>query len=122
MLELAPDLSFAVLSPAFKGNEGCFALNAFAGNGCTFFSRGLCELFGRNFQPLECRFCRHDRTGLGSKCHDDIAKEWDTGKGKRLVRRWLDIIGLDFPDRSAIPSAETKIRSIQAVSLPAYRS
>ena len=36
MLEFSPDLSFGVLSPAFKNNEANFALKTFSKNGCTF--------------------------------------------------------------------------------------
>ena len=46
MLEMAPELTFGVLSPAFKGCEGNFALNEFSKNGCNFFKNSLCELFG----------------------------------------------------------------------------
>ena len=59
----------------------------------------------------------HRHLGIRHGEHDTSYRDF-----RAEVRRWLDIIGLDFPDRSAIPSAETKIRSIQAVSLPAYRS
>jgi hypothetical protein len=88
MLEVSPERDFAVLSPAFKGNEGGYALQNFADKGCTFHRNGLCELFGTGFQPLECRYCHHDRTGAGSDCHADIEKEWNTTAGKRLVVRW----------------------------------
>lgn len=46
MLEISPELNFGVLSPAFKGNESNYAMQLFSQNGCTFYSHGLCELFG----------------------------------------------------------------------------
>jgi hypothetical protein len=93
MLELAPEKTFSVLSPAFKGNECNFALQANAKNGCTFLNDGLCELFGTDHQPLECRFCHHERQGMGIQCHFDIEKEWNTERGKRLVIKWGNITG-----------------------------
>jgi hypothetical protein len=46
MLEMSPELTFGVLSPAYKGNEGNLALQFFAGQGCTFLKNNLCELYG----------------------------------------------------------------------------
>ncbi len=88
MLEMAPSRSYGVLSPAFKGNELGFARQIFSGRGCTFLKDNLCELFGTGFQPLECRFCHHDRPGQGPRCHADIEKDWNTPAGIALVVRW----------------------------------
>jgi hypothetical protein len=88
MLEISPDKRFGVLSPAFKGNESEYSYQVFSKNGCTFFWEGLCELFGTGLQPLECRYCHHDRKGMGVKCHQDIEKEWKNNDAKRLIIRW----------------------------------
>jgi hypothetical protein len=88
MLEMSPDRSFGVLSPAFRGCEADFARELYARRGCTFLQNGLCELYGSDLQPLECRFCHHDRPGLGAKCHADIEKDWRTAAGTSLVVRW----------------------------------
>jgi hypothetical protein len=100
MLEVAPDHSFGVLSPAFKGCEGKIAWNHYAANGCNFLRENLCEIHGTGFLPLECRFCHHDRPGLGVQCHADIEKDWDTTTGRLLVSRWCKSTGvwerLDF--------------------------
>ncbi len=88
MLEIAPELTFGVLSPAFKGCERSFATNQFAKNGCTFLENNRCELFGTGHQPLECRFCHHERHGLGPKCHVDLEKDWKTPAGQTLVEKW----------------------------------
>jgi hypothetical protein len=96
MLEMASDLSYGVLSPAFKGCEGAFALQAYWGHGCTFLKNSLCELFGSGFSPLECRFCHHERKGLGQKCHSDIDMDWRL-KGEQLVKRWVGLVGLWEP-------------------------
>ncbi|NMB62814.1 MAG: hypothetical protein GYA18_10815 [Chloroflexi bacterium] len=88
MLEIAPERTFGVLSPAFKGCEGSFALQEYAHNGCTFLQNGLCELFGSGLQPLECRFCHHTRFGLGSQCHAALENNWKTTAGQALVERW----------------------------------
>ncbi len=93
MVEISPERTFAVLSPAFKGNECNYALNILSSEGCTFLKDELCELFGTGYQPLECRFCHHTRKGLGRKCHNDIEKDWNTEKGKRLVVKWGNITG-----------------------------
>jgi hypothetical protein len=88
MLEISPERDFAVLSPAFKGNECNFAYQIFAQNGCTFLNNGLCELFGTGLQPLECRYCHHSRKGLGIKCHLEIGMQWNSPEGKRLIVSW----------------------------------
>jgi hypothetical protein len=94
MLEMAPDLSFGVLSPAFKGCEGNFALNDFSKQGCNFLKDDLCELYETGFQPLECRFCHHDRVGLGKQCHLDIEKDWNTPVGQGVIAQWGKMTGL----------------------------
>jgi hypothetical protein len=88
MLEMAPDRSFAVLSPAFKGNEQFFALTEHAGGGCTFLVQNQCEVHGTGLQPLECSFCHHERVGQGPKCHREIERSWNTAAGRALVVRW----------------------------------
>jgi hypothetical protein len=93
MLEMAPELSFGVLSPAFKGCEANFAMNIFAKDGCNFLKDNLCELFGTGLQPLECRFCHHNRSGLGKKCHTEIENAWNSVKGKSLIVKWAKLTG-----------------------------
>jgi hypothetical protein len=88
MLEISPDKTFGVLSPAFKGNEGGVSLQIFSGSGCTFLHNNLCELFGTGLTPLECRFCHHSKSGMGIECHCDIEREWYTAKGQQLVNLW----------------------------------
>ena len=95
MLEMSPDFSFGVLSPAFKGCERNFALQEYAHYGCSFLRKGLCELHDTGFQPLECRFCHHTRQGSGRQCHADIEKDWRTQAGQLLVAKWLMTIGLN---------------------------
>jgi hypothetical protein len=89
MLEVSPEHTFAVISPAFKGAESNFALQEFSQNGCTFFKDDLCELFDTGLVSLECRFCHHDRIGMGQKCHDALEKEWNTYKGQQAVEKWM---------------------------------
>lgn len=93
MLEMSPELTFGVLSPAFKGNEGNIALQIFTEQRCTFLKDNLCELFGTGFQPLECRFCDHTRRGLGKQCHLAIEKDWYGKEGQKLVIRWGKLTG-----------------------------
>jgi hypothetical protein len=92
MLEIAPELNFGVLSPAFRGCEKKIALQEYAQFGCCFLSNGLCELHSTGFQPLECRFCHHDRLGLGPKCHADLEKDWQRQAGQALVKKWIQIV------------------------------
>lgn len=94
MLEVSPEHTVAVLSPAFRGCEKYFAVNEHAHNGCTFLEKGLCRLHGTGMQPLECRFCHHARVGLGAKCHADLEKNWGTSAGQALVVRWMKENGL----------------------------
>lgn len=93
MLEISPERDFGVLAPAFKGNEANFALQLCSKNGCTFYNNGLCELYGTGLQPLECRYCHHDRKGLGLTCHLDIEKDWRRQQGQILIIEWGNIIG-----------------------------
>jgi len=88
MLEVAPDRAWGVLAPAFRGCEESIAVQEAAGNGCNFLNNNLCDLFGSGLQPLECRYCHHDRKGLGPKCHADIERDWHTPEGQRLVTQW----------------------------------
>ena len=90
MLEMAPGNAFGVLSPAFRGAEEHFATDAFADRGCTFLEKDLCQLHGTGLQPLECRFCHHDRIGEGERCHADIGRQWNTAAGRALVVKWSD--------------------------------
>ena len=108
MLEMAPERSFGVLSPAFKGCEGDFALDPYADRGCTFLRENLCELHSTGLQPLECRFCHHDRPGLGDQCHADIEKEWNTPASRGLVVRWSKQTG--FWERHIAKKAEGPLR------------
>ena len=91
MLEMAPDHSFGVLSPAFRGCEQQFATGEYASAGCTFLKEERCELHASGLLPLECRFCHHDRPGLGPRCHDDIGHDWNTAAGRALVVRWSNL-------------------------------
>ena len=95
MLEVSPDFTSAVLSPALRGNENDIAQQKNARNGCSFFDGGLCALFGTGHQPLECRFCHHERPGLGPRCHEGYRARLGhaarpharhaLGRGKRAV-------------------------------------
>lgn len=96
MLEISPELTYGVLSPAFKGCEKTFATNQFAKNGCNFLKNDLCELYGTGCQPLECRFCHHERCGLGLNCHADLEKDWNTPIGQALVEKWIKQVGLGY--------------------------
>lgn len=89
MLEIAPEFTFGVLAPAFRGCESGFALQAFAASGCNFLKDNLCELHGTGFQPLECRFCHHNRKGQGRICHGDLERDWNTAEGQKLIQIWL---------------------------------
>jgi len=94
MLELSPDRSFGVVSPAFAGNEKEFALQTHAANRCGFLRDGRCELHATGFQPLECRYCHHDRLGSGPACHAALERDWRTPAGQALVQRWGQAVGL----------------------------
>jgi hypothetical protein len=93
MLEMAPGLNFGVLSPAFKGCEKQFACKEYVSNGCTFLADDTCELHGTGHQPLECRFCHHERSGMGPRCHADIEKEWNSPAGRALIVKWSRQVG-----------------------------
>ena len=90
MLEISPERTFGVLSPAFKGNERLIASNFYASKGCNFLKENRCELHGTPLQPLECRYCYHDRLGTGPQCHADLELDWNTRAGQRLVQQWCE--------------------------------
>jgi hypothetical protein len=92
MLEMSPDFTFGVLSPAFRGCETLFAYQEYAPRGCTFLLDGRCELHGTGYQPLECRYCHHERAGLGMRCHADIEKDWDSAAGRALIVKWAALV------------------------------
>lgn len=94
MLEIAPELTFGVLSPAFYGSEKNIALKEYSIFGCCFFTNGLCELHNTGLKPLECRFSHHSRPRKGSICHSDLEQNWKTSEGQALVERWIQLIGL----------------------------
>ncbi len=94
MLEMSPDRTFGVLSPAFKGNERTFALDLYAACSCTFLHEGLCQLHETGLQLLECRHCHHDRPGAGPRCHADLERDWNSSAGRALVVRWSRGVGL----------------------------
>lgn len=98
MLEISPEMSFGVLVPAFKGCESNFALQNYANNGCTFLNMNKCQLHKSKYQPLECRYCHHDRVGKGIECHNALEKEWNSFEGQKLVNYWLRIV--NFPYKS----------------------
>ncbi len=93
MLEMAPGFSFGVLSPAFKGCEVKFAYKEYASAGCTFLVDNKCDLHGTGHQPLECRYCHHERVGMGPLCHADIERDWNTLAGRALVVKWSEAVG-----------------------------
>jgi len=93
MLEIPPEQTFGVLSPAFAGCEGGLATNLAARNSCTFLKNQRCELHGSGSQPLECRYCHHDRPGLGPQCHADLERDWHTPQGLALVQLWGERTG-----------------------------
>ena len=89
MLEVAPDFSFAVLAPSFKGCEGLIAINEFSDEGCNFLTNELCELHGTKLQPLECQVCHHNSPGLGAKCHRELEKQWNSVRSQKIVKEWM---------------------------------
>lgn len=114
MLEVAPDRSLGVLSPAFRGSEGGFALQEHANGGCTFLRDDGCALHRTGHQPLECRFCHHDRKGQGPVCHRDVERDWKSAAGRELVARWcerrglLEVLGHHGLERIVPPKALAK--------------
>jgi hypothetical protein len=98
MLEISPEQIFGVISPAFNGCEGNFALQEFSQFKCTFLKNDLCELFDSGVQPLECRFCHHDRVGEGKKCHDALEKDWNTYRGQKVVNKWIEKTDFKWAD------------------------
>jgi hypothetical protein len=95
MLEVAPEGGWGVLSPSFRGCEGFIASQEASDNGCNFLKENLCELFGTGFQPLECRYCHHDRTGTGLDCHSALEREWHSPEGQKLVEVWKKSRNID---------------------------
>lgn|GEM_PF-598596 len=102
MLELSADFPFGVLAPAFTDNEGNIALRMHSGKPCTFLKNQKCEIHNETFFPLECRYCHHSRKNMGLQCHLEIARDWNSSKGKRLVRKWIEARQIKL--RHAIPA------------------
>lgn len=98
MLEVSPEFTFGVISPAFRGAECNFGLQEYSENKCTFLKDELCELFETGFQPIECRYCHHSRVGLGEKCHYALEMEWNTFRGQKTVEKWIEKVGFKWKD------------------------
>ena len=98
MLEISPELTFGILSPAFKGCELNFALQMYSKNGCNFLKNNLCELYATGYQPLECRFCHHSRIGKGDECHAALENEWNSLQGKKSVDSWIKIVNFPYAE------------------------
>ena len=95
MLEVSPEMTFGVLSPAFKGCENNFALQEYSKYGCNYLLNNRCELYEAGYTPLECRFCHHDRLGKGTECHRALENQWNTVRGQNIIKRWIKMV--DFP-------------------------
>lgn len=114
MLEMSPDRTHGVLSPAFKGCELDFARQVYADRGCTFLQDGRCELFGSGLEPLECRHCHHASPQAGHRCHDEIGRSWNTASGRDLIVVWsrqtgfLERVRPIYPGLSSGPGRTTK--------------
>lgn len=93
MLEMSPDRTFGVLSPAFRGCEVDFARQVYAGQGCTFLVERRCSLYGSGLQPLECRHCHHADREAGTRCHQAVGEDWDSPQGRDLVVAWSKLTG-----------------------------
>lgn len=94
---------FFILAPASKGAESqeapeCPSLvswyHGWYKGRCNFLTKqGLCELHDSGFKPLQCR------TGSGCSPTDgyysnlDMAKKWDTKKGRAAIKRWEKEVG-----------------------------
>ena len=93
MLEMSPERSYGVLSPAFKGCELDFARQVFADRGCTFLQAERCELFGSGLEPLECLHCHHASPQAGHRCHAEIGRTWNSTSGRDLIVEWSQQTG-----------------------------
>jgi hypothetical protein len=112
MLEISPERSFGVLSPAFYGCERGFAIQEFAPRGCNFLKRERCELYGSGLQTLECRFCHHDRPDQGPLCHAALENDWRKPTGQALVECWAREFGLWEAFRQISRFRETGARPV----------
>lgn len=97
-----------VLCPASEGHEGRDAPGTFWGDykGCVFHTgEGLCELHDAGLKPLEGRIARctdsMSEEVEAAHLHEyraarrNIRNQWDTERGRELVRRWKDLVGYD---------------------------
>jgi len=98
MLEVSPEHTFGVLSPAFYGCEGNFSLQIYSKNGCNFLKNNRCELYNSGYTPLECRFCHHDRIGEGQECHSVLENEWNSDAGRNLIDTWIKKANFPYAD------------------------
>lgn len=94
MLEISPEVTFGVLSPAFRGCEMRIATNAFKSTCCTFSHEDGWELYQSDLMPPECRFCHHERTGMGQNCHEALENDWNSAAGRKLVVEWCNLTRL----------------------------
>lgn len=84
-------------APAIKGYEG--KKSPFwpkSDEGCTFWNEdGLCDLHDLGLKPIEGRLanCKSEDNMQG--VHEEVARTWDTDKGRAVLARWVKETNVD---------------------------
>lgn len=103
--QVGNDERIPILAPAALGHEGRIAptLDEMYPDGflsfpteavdlpCALFKNGKCTIHDSDFKPQQCRttfVC----TGAGDNNYD-IARLWDTDRGRQVVQKWREITG-----------------------------
>jgi hypothetical protein len=88
-----------VLCPAAKGCAGKLALESRRRNGCVFLVSGLCQLHAAGLKPIEGRLALCDGRSSGPESvRPLLARRWLTRKGRALIARWCQLVGVVNPN------------------------
>lgn len=91
----AGEPGFDIVAPAIVGSESQRAPFWPVGP-CTFLTeRNLCALHDGGLKPTEGAVadCKDDQQN-GVTLHEQVARTWDTPKGRAVVHRWRKEVGL----------------------------
>lgn len=88
------DEDIHILGPATVGREGRHAPFIPYGRCTLLTDKGLCPLHDKGLKPFEGRMatCKEQD---GIELHEYTAMTWNSNKGREVVARWQELMGLD---------------------------
>lgn len=92
-----------IVCPAAIGSGGEWApeidmmsaLSGHIGWGCEMLTKGLCQLHARGLKPAECRLAYHEDRADEPNVHREVAREWDSERGREVAARFMRACSID---------------------------